>query len=406
MSEMMAVILAAGEGKRMHPLTLTRPKVMLPLANKPLLEHLMIQLIEAGFKKFLFVVGYRSDTVREYFQTGEKWKVNIQYVVQKKQMGTANAVAMVQGIVGEKFFLANGDVVAQGDDLKKVMSHSAPCIGIIERNNNIRDFGVLEVQGDNVVKIHEKSAMPPTNLINAGIYLLDSRIFEAINETPKSARGEYELTDSLQLLIDRGIPVKYYQIKSWLDISYPWDLLTVNEDLLNEIIPANNGHIEQAVVTKGIISIGTGTIIRTGSYLIGPIIIGEYCDIGPNCFIRPYTSIGNKCHIGSAVEVKNSIIMNGNKIPHQNYIGDSIIGENCNLGAGTKIANLRFDKDEIKVKGISTSRKKLGAIIGDNVQTGINVSINTGTMIGNDTLIGPAALAHGIIAPKSRIYVI
>lgn len=103
------------------------------------------------------------------------------------------------------------------------------------------------------------------------------------------------------------------------------------------------------------------------------------------------------------MEVKNSIIMSGSKVPHLNYIGDSILGENCNLGAGTKIANLRIDKQAIRVAGIDTKRRELGAIIGDKVETGINASINTGTLIGSNTLIGPGVLAHGVISPGSKI---
>ena len=153
---------------------------------------------------------------------------------------------------------------------------------------------------------------------------------------------------------------------------------------------------------KGLVSIGENTVVRSGSYIVGPTIIGRNCDIGPNCYIRASTSIGDDCHIGTAVEVKNSIIMKGTKIPHHNYVGDSVIGEECNLGAGTKIANLKIDKGNIVVTGIDTKRRKLGAIIGDRVQTGINTSINVGCIIGNDVRIGPGALAHGVISPHSR----
>ena len=155
---------------------------------------------------------------------------------------------------------------------------------------------------------------------------------------------------------------------------------------------------------KGKVYIGKNTVIRSGSYIVGPVMIGDNCDIGPNCYIRPSTSIGNNCHIGAAVELKNSIIMNGCKIPHHNYMGDSIIGENCNLGAGTKIANLRLDKANIKINGKDTGRRKLGAIIGDNVKTGINSSINVGTLIGNNTVIGPDTMVKGVIVPNTKIY--
>jgi len=155
---------------------------------------------------------------------------------------------------------------------------------------------------------------------------------------------------------------------------------------------------------KGMVSIGRNTTVRSGSYIIGPVVIGEDCDIGPNCHIRPYTSIGDNCHIGSAVEVKNCIIMKGSKIPHQNYVGDSIIGEECNFGAGTKIANLRLDKKNVTVASIDTKRRKLGAIIGDRVETGINACINAGSMIGNNTHIGPRAIASELFCRIQRYF--
>ena len=146
----------------------------------------------------------------------------------------------------------------------------------------------------------------------------------------------------------------------------------------------------------------------SGTYIEGPVLIGKNCKIGPNAYIRPYTVIGDNCHIGNACEVKASIIMNGSKIPHFNYVGDSIIGENCNLGAGTKVANLRLDEKNIKVpvknELVDTGRRKLGVIMGDNVHTGINVSIDVGTMIGAYTYIAPGARVKGVVGTKSRVY--
>ena len=193
-------------------------------------------------------------------------------------------------------------------------------------------------------------------------------------------------------------------LDSWLDLSYPWDLLKANEEIMSQIKPQNKGEIEANVTIKDPVVIGNNTVIKAGSYILGPVIIGDDCDIGPNCYIRPSTTIGDRCHIGASVEVKNSIIMRGSKIPHHNYIGDSIIGEDCNFGSGTKIANLKLDKNEIKAMGLNTGRRKLGAIIGDGVQTGINASINVGCVIGNGSFIGPGSVASGLILPNSRIF--
>jgi UDP-N-acetylglucosamine diphosphorylase/glucosamine-1-phosphate N-acetyltransferase len=398
-----AVILAAGEGTRMHPLTYTRPKVMLPIAGKPILEHLLLAMKQVGIQDFIFICGYHDEIIRNYFGNGRKWNVDIQYTNQRKQLGTADALRMVEGSINEDFLMANGDVMIESQDIQHLIEKTGNVMSVIERQE-VANLGVIEGQDGRIIRIYEKMAEPPSHLANAGIYLFTPDIFEAIGKTDKSVRGEYEITDSIQILIDSGKPVFYHIINKWLDLSYPWDLLTANEIIIANLLPRNLGEIEANVVIKGAISVGKGTIIRSGAYIVGPVIIGENCDIGPNCFIRPSTMIGDNCHIGAAVEVKNSLIMNGTKIPHFNYVGDSVIGENCNLGAGTKIANLKLDKKNISINGIDTKRRKLGAIIGDNVETGINACINVGTLIGNNTRVGPGALAHGIILPGSRVF--
>ena len=164
------------------------------------------------------------------------------------------------------------------------------------------------------------------------------------------------------------------------------------------------GKVEDFVTIKGAVRIGESTVVRSGSYIEGPVIIGADCEIGPNCHIRPHTTIADGCQVGAFVGVKNCIIMRGTKLPHHNYTGDCVIGEGCNFGAGTKVANLRLDKKNVFVSGIDTGRRKLGAIIGDNVETGINASINVGCMIGNNTHIGPGALASGVILPGAKVF--
>ena len=400
---MKAVILAAGEGNRMRPLTYTRPKVMLPIANKPILEHLLIEVGKAGVRQFIFVVGYHDEQVRDYFGSGDKWGVSIDYCTQRKQLGTADAVKMVEGLVDGNFLVINGDIIVNQKDINSLTSRNENTLSVVEVEDT-KDLGVVELRKGKVVHIYEKVEKPPSHMANAGLYLFTPDIFDALSQTSKSPRGEYEITDSLQLLIDKERYISYQEIDYWLDLSYPWDLLPANESLLAGIRSQNLGKIEENVVMKGVVSIGKNTVVRSGSYIVGPVIVGQDCDIGPNCYIRPSTSIGDNCHIGSAVEVKNSIIMKGSKIPHHNYVGDSIIGEGCNLGAGTKIANLRLDKKDIMAAGMDTKRRKLGAIIGDRVETGINACINVGSIIGNNTHIEPVAMVSGVILPDSRIF--
>jgi bifunctional UDP-N-acetylglucosamine pyrophosphorylase/glucosamine-1-phosphate N-acetyltransferase len=242
--------------------------------------------------------------------------------------------------------------------------------------------------------------------MNAGIYHFNKKIFDFIKQTDKSLRGEYEITDSINLLLEKE-EMEGIFLDEWRDVVYPWHLIDANEELLKKIDGNVEGVVEKNVTLKGKVSVGKNSIVMGGSYIEGPVAIGDNCKIGPNCYIRPNTAIGNNCHIGNACEVKNSIVMNNSNVPHQNYVGDSVIGQNCNLGAGTKIANLRFDKKNITVvlngKEIDTKRKKLGVIMGDDVQTGINSMADVGSIIGNNVFIGPGATANGEIKPYTRI---
>jgi UDP-N-acetylglucosamine diphosphorylase/glucosamine-1-phosphate N-acetyltransferase len=398
-----AVILAAGEGQRMRPLTSNRPKVMLPIANRPILEHLVSEVKAAGITEFIFIVGYCDEQVRSYFGRGEKWGIKIAYSEQRKQLGTADAIRMVEGMVEENFLAINGDVIVNRQDIRKLMKSTHNTMGVIEVKDP-RGLGIVELSGRKVVSIYEKSERPPTLWANAGLYLFTPEVFNAAARTEKSPRGEYEITDTLEILMKSKAGLYYQKLKSWLDLSYPWDLLKANEAMLANLEAQNLGEVEANVVLKGAVAIGKNTVIKSGAYIEGPVIIGEDCRIGPNCYIRPSTTIGNDCHIGAAVEIKNSIIMNGSDFPHHNYCGDSVIGEGGNFGAGTKMANLRLDRQNIKVAGIDTGRQKLGAIIGDHVETGINSSINCGSMIGNNTFIGPGVVVTGIIEPDSKLF--
>ncbi|MCJ7607285.1 MAG: glucose-1-phosphate thymidylyltransferase, partial [Thermoplasmata archaeon] len=164
----------------------------------------------------------------------------------------------------------------------------------------------------------------------------------------------------------------------------------------------------ERAVLEGPVQVSEGAKVMAGSYITGPAIIGSGSVVGPNAYIRPSTYVGNGCKVGSGVEIKNSIIMNGSKVPHLSYVGDSVIGERCNLGAGTKVANLRLDGREVHVvidgKRTGSGRRKLGVIMGDDVKTGINATIDVGTIIGERSFIGMGAVVRGTVAPGSKVF--
>jgi UDP-N-acetylglucosamine diphosphorylase/glucosamine-1-phosphate N-acetyltransferase len=400
---MKCVILAAGEGKRMHPLTYTRPKVMLPIAGKPILEWNLLNARAAGLKEFVFIVSYKSEMVREYFGDGKPWNVKINYVNQGKALGTAHAIGTVEPFVKD-FVVLCGDTIFGIKDIKQLIK-SGTKIGLIKVENPL-EYGIVELKGKQVLKIHEKMDTPSSNIINAGVYHFNKHIFDYIRKTEKSPRGEYEITDSINMLVENEHMEGIF-LKEWRDVVYPWHLLDANQELLKKMKTKIQGTVEKNVSINGTIWVGKGTIIRSGTYIEGPVVIGNDSKIGPNCYIRPYTTIGNHCHVGNACEVKNSIIMDNSNVPHLNYVGDSVIGQQCNLGAGTTVANLKLDKNNIWVvlngNKIDSKRRKLGTIMGDNVQTGINSVINVGTMIGNNVFIGPGAMAKGEIRPDTKL---
>jgi UDP-N-acetylglucosamine diphosphorylase / glucose-1-phosphate thymidylyltransferase / UDP-N-acetylgalactosamine diphosphorylase / glucosamine-1-phosphate N-acetyltransferase / galactosamine-1-phosphate N-acetyltransferase len=396
---MQAIILAAGEGSRMRPLTSKRPKAMLPIAGKPLLEHIMLRAIEAGINKFVLIAGYGAEYIKEHFRDGSSLGVSIDYANQKRQLGTGHALISAESLAEDRFLVLNGDVLPDTDSLKKIVRSEELAIATIRIADPTR-YGVFLIDGDYLRSAVEKSLSPPSNMANAGIYRFSNEIFRALRLVPLSGRGEYELTDGLNILASKE-KIRIFELKDWMEIGRPWDILEANERLLSKIQPEVNGKIEPGATIKGAVSMGKGTIIKAGSYIEGPVFIGANCEIGPNCYIRPFSCLGNKVRIGNAVEIKNSAIMDGAKIGHLSYVGDSIIGENCNFGAGTITANLRHDNANIWsfVKGqrVDSGRRKLGVIMGDNVKTGINTSIYPGTVIESSFMSLPSATLKGLV---------
>jgi bifunctional UDP-N-acetylglucosamine pyrophosphorylase/glucosamine-1-phosphate N-acetyltransferase len=374
---------------------------MLPLAGKPMLEHLIRNVRDAGITDIILVVGYHEDAIRKCFDNGLKFGVSIRYVVQRKQMGTADALRTAEPFIHEQFLMLNGDMIVETSDLLKIIGQPGPVMATYTTAHP-ESFGVVTVENDKITTLEEKSLHPKSNIINAGAYLFETGIFDILKKISPSSRGEYELTDALTDYIGEG-RLTAYPLSVWMDVGYPWDMLCANEHLLASISGDVLGTVEENVVIKGQLILGKGSVIKSGTYIEGPCIIGENTSVGPNAYLRPGTTVGNNCHIGHAVEIKNSIIFDDTKIPHYNYIGDSVIGSRCNFGAGTKIANLRHDHGIVKVGGASTGRKKFGAVIGDDVLFGINCSINTGSSIGSGTRVAPNSLVSGIVENNTVI---
>jgi UDP-N-acetylglucosamine diphosphorylase/glucosamine-1-phosphate N-acetyltransferase len=413
---MKAVVLAAGEGTRMWPLAATKPKHLLPIAGKPIISYILKALAENSVTDVVLIVGFKRGLIESALGDGANFGVHIQYVNQPRWTGTASALKLARHAVGNQPFLAiYGDLWVNKSAVQAVVEASKECskvMGVV-RVDNPSEFGVVTLRGERLAAIREKPSKSTQSegWVNSGIYVLDEEVFRAIEKTPKSQRAEYELTSSLQYLLDHGGEILGAVIgrEDWMDIGRPWELLEANERVLANLPHRVNGTVEQGAVMKGPIWLEESASIKSGSYIEGPVYVGRESRIGPNARIRPSTSIENNVLVGTSCEVKNSIIMAGTRVPHLSYVGDSIIGENCNLAAGTITGNIRLDQEtlSLKVKGRlqNTRRKKLGVIMGDAVQTGINVNLMPGVRIGSGSFIGPGTILLNDVESGQVVFV-
>ena len=352
---MKAIILSAGEGSRMRPLTLTKPKTMLPVAGKPIIQYNIEALKNNGINDILLIVRYKEEIVREYFGDGSEFGVNITYKTQEDFLGTANAISYGEDFIEDSLLVLNGDIILDDEIIheiiKKYKELKPDTLMVLTEVDDPSAFGVVEIEDGNIKSIVEKPKKEdaPSNLVNTGIYVFNKDIFGKIEKTEISERGEYEITDSVSMQIDEGKKVIGHKTdKDWIDVGRPWELIEVNEELIGNLKTQIKGKVENGAHLHGQVHLGEGSIIKAGVYIEGNVYIGKNCDVGPNCYIRGNTYLGDNVHVGNAVEIKNSIIMENTNVSHLSYVGDSVIGSNCNVAAGTNIANLRFDNKTVK----------------------------------------------------------
>ncbi|OYR49664.1 glucose-1-phosphate thymidylyltransferase [Halorubrum sp. Ea1] len=392
---MYGVVLAAGRGTRMRPLTDRRPKPLLPVGDRSLLERVFDTAIDV-VDEFVVVTGYRGELIREAI--GETYRDHpVSYVRQADAKGTAHAVAQAAPVVDDEFLVLNGDVVVDASLPRALADADGTAVAATEVEDP-RAYGVISTAADgSLAAIVEKPADPPTTLANVGCYAFEPAVFEYIERTPESERGEYEITTTIELLLDDGhrIDVAPYT-GTWLDVGRPWELLEANELALDELAEADEstaGTVEEDVHLHGPVVVEEGATLQSGAYVEGPALIRSGAEVGPNAYIRGATVVGPNAHVGHSVEVKNSVLMADTSVGHLSYVGDSVLGRGVNFGAGTNVANLRHDDANVRVsvKGdrVDTGRRKLGAIVGDGAKTGINTSLNAGVKLGAGETTGP-----------------
>jgi len=377
---MKAVIFAAGKSTRTYPLTLTRPKPLLPVSNRPILGH-QLDALRGIVDGVVVVVGYKAEMIRAAFPEGDEG-MDVRFVEQVEQRGTGHALLQCAAAIDEPFLALNGDDLYDHVDLEALAAVDQG--GLAKEIDDPRQFAIYEVDaGLRATRIVEKPREIFSHLANIGAYKFQPDVFDILRGVGESERGEIEITSAIQTLAERGAFQIVEAKGAWLPIGYPWDLLAATQHLLDRDPPtAILGEISTAAHLSGDVGIGRGTVIRPGVVIDGPAIIGQDCTIGPNAWIRPYSAIGDGCKVGQGSEIKGSILMAGTAVPHLSYVGDSVLGANVNFGCGTVTANFRHDganhRSVVKGALVDTGRRKLGAIVGDDVHTGINTSIYPG----------------------------
>lgn len=391
-----AVVLAAGEGERLRPFTASKPKVMIKIANKPILQYVVEALERNGIRRILFVVGYKKEKIMDYFEDGKELSVEIDYVVQKHLLGTGDALKQAEGKTDDRFLVLSGDNVIEADTISDSellnAGETETAILIKPQQQDVSKYGVVTVENGKVTDIIEKPGEEISNLVNTGIYAFhDLDIFEFVDG---------DLTSGLRSMIQQGKPVKACETHgAWLDAVYPWDILGLNDIVLKANPAKIEGKIERSVTMEGRVTVGKKSVIRANSYVKGPVIIGENCEIGPNACIFPSTSIGNDVTIGAFTEIKNSVLSDMVKIGSFSAIQNSILDVGS-YAEGGFIA--RSEDADIQIGG-EYHHVKVGAMVGENCEMGSNVIANPGTIIGNRCKVNSMKELNGKIPDGSWV---
>jgi len=366
---MRAIILAAGEGIRMRPLTASMPKVMLPVGNRPILAYVVEALAKNDIRDITMVVGYHREKVQQYFGSGKEFGVHIRYVFQDKQLGTAHALYCAK-TTGD-FLLLFGDNIVDAENIAVLKNTEKNTILAAYRPKPNR-YGALKVRGNRVLDLSEKPELGDKTLVFTGMGHFGEELFEAIESVFESE--EYRLTPALNKL-----DLKYVLLKSgWQDATYPLELLNINSMALERITRTVAGKIESSATIIGNVEIGEHSIIESGAYIRGNVKIGNNCVIGANSVILGDTSIGNGVRIGPMTHIKNSIVMESTALGAGSIVEDSVIGRDVVIGPRlTVISGIAH-----KIVNAHVVEQEGGVVIGDSANIGAVVIIRAGVSIG------------------------
>ena len=337
---MKGLILSGGKGSRLRPFTYTSAKQLVPIANKPVLFYTIEQLVECGITDIAIVVGDTADQIRAAVGDGSAFGASVEYIQQDAPLGIAHAVKIARDYMGETpFVLYLGDNFLLGGVKPFVDSfreNGANCQILLHPVKNPQAFGIAELVDGRVTRIVEKPASPSSNLAVIGVYMFDQHVFEAVERIKPSARGELEITDTIQYFIDNGLDVRAELLdRYWIDTGKMDDILEANRMVLQSLSPSNRGQVDERTRVYEPVILEKGANV-VNSVLRGPLVIGEETEI-IDSYVGPFTTIDHHCRL-KGVRVEGSIILESTSIEDIHWpIDRSLIGRHVKLRGGQAV---------------------------------------------------------------------
>jgi UDP-N-acetylglucosamine diphosphorylase / glucose-1-phosphate thymidylyltransferase / UDP-N-acetylgalactosamine diphosphorylase / glucosamine-1-phosphate N-acetyltransferase / galactosamine-1-phosphate N-acetyltransferase len=387
-----AVILAAGEGRRLKPFTIDRPKALLCIADKPIIQYVIEALVAHGIRRIVIIVGYQKEQIYDFIGDGSQFGAEITYRTQSSQLGSAHALLQARGCADDEFLVLSGNRIIFSETISPIVN-IAPAAILTKKVESPVRYGVIQIKDNEFTGIIEKPPQASSSLVSTGIYSFDRGIFDYLE-------AELDLPNAINRMLQKGQVINLVETdKTWLDVVYPWDILSSNAGLLKKTLANQNGLIEDGVYLNGNVSIGKDTIIHSNSYILGPVVIGKGSEIGPNVCIFPSTCIGDNVSISSFSEIRNSVIGDDVHIASNSVIHDSVIDNGCLINAHF---NAVSEESEIKIDK-EYHYVKIGAILGRSCRIGSNVTLQPGTLIGNYSQVKSLKLVGGTIPDRSMV---
>jgi glucose-1-phosphate thymidylyltransferase len=387
-----AVVLAAGEGRRLRPLTRHRPKPMLPAANRPILEYVLDALVDAGVEALHLVVGYGRDRVQSHFGPSYRDRP-VTYHVQSRQGGSGHALLAAREAVDGPVIVANGDEVVTAETVTRVAearrADDVASVAVVE-SEDAPSFGAVRVEDGLVTELVEKPGGGPYRLLNAGVYALDETVVERLAAAAPAA-GELGLTDAIGALAGEGEPVRAARVEGlWVDATYPWDLPTLAAELLSD------GLVDEPETTPGSgLFVDDAAVVHPDATLRPPVVVGPDVTVGPAAVVGPHVALGRNAAVAPGAVVDRTVVDADARVGPNATVLDSVLGQAARVGPGVTVPGGTTD---VRVDTRIHEGVSLGAVFADRSRVEGGATVLSGTLVGSDAHVAAGSRVSGTVA--------